>query len=288
MSHQQHNNWLLGGVAAAVLIILGGCAAPVPEPVQIQPGKKTVAESLSSLRVQLENAVPLKADGHCLLQYHDENGKQKREHFPVKMWMNPPVEIYMQGDVAFDPKGIVLGSNKDEFWLAVRLKEVSGYWHGRWAERDRPDRLLINPRLVLEALGTVAPEDQESWSLSEQDGFDVLTRQEGGVTAKKIYISTGDYLIRKIEYFGKDGKVVIIMELSKYRKISENFFVPGVVKIANGAQGSKEDSAQIIFGFVNPTKFTDKQQERLFVRPQPQGFKHVYKIIRGNVVEQPK
>jgi hypothetical protein len=287
VSHQSTNIRFLAGFAALVLI-LGGCAAPMQEPVQVQPAKQTVAESLSALR-QLEDAVPLKADGQCLLQYHDEKGKQKREHFPVKMWMNPPVEIYMQGDVAFDPKGIVLGSNKDEFWLAVRLKEVSGYWYGRWSERDCPDRLMINPRLVLEALGTVAPEGQESWSLSKEDKFDVLTRRDGDVATKKIYISTGDYLIRKIEYFGADGRTVIVMELSKYRKITENFFVPGVVKIANGAEGgNKGDSVQIIFGFMNPTKFTDKQRERLFVRPPAQGFKNVYKIIRGKVIEQPK
>jgi hypothetical protein len=288
VSHKQHNYWLLGVVTAAALIVLCGCAAPIQEPVQVQPAKKTVAESLSALR-QLENAVPLKADGQCLLQYHDEKGKQKREHFPVKMWMNPPVEIYMQGDVAFDPKGIVLGSNKDEFWLAVRLKEISGYWYGRWSERDFPDRLMINPRLVLEALGTVAPEDQESWSLSKEDEFDVLTRRDGGVATKKIYISIGDYLIRKIEYFSAGGRPVIVMELSKYRKVSENFFAPGVVKIANSAEGrNKGDSAQIIFGFINSMNFTDKQREKLFVRPPAKGFKNVYKIIRGKVIKQPK
>ena len=83
----------------------------------------------------------------------------------------PPVEIYMQGDVAFDPKGIVLGSNEEEFWLAVRLKEVSGYWWGRWSEESRPEKLMISPRLVLEALGVAAVGDDRELVVVEGRGL---------------------------------------------------------------------------------------------------------------------
>jgi hypothetical protein len=258
--------------------------------VRICPGKVSVGESLSLLKAQSENAVPLKADGQCLLQYYNEDKKLKKENFPVKLWVNPPVEIYMQGDVAFDPKGIILGSNKDEFWLAVRLKEISGYWWGRWSEKNYPEKLMISPRLVLEALEALVVEDEGSWSLSKEGGFDVLTKRENGTEVKKIYINTCDYLVRKIEYLGgDDGKVIIVMELDKYSEMSKNFFVPGVIKIVNRASGSnKEDSVQITLSSVKPANFTDKQRERLFIRPQAQGFKQIYEIIDGKIVEQPK
>ena len=118
MDYQKCNIRLFAGFVAAILIF-SGCAAQIQKPVRVCPGKESIAESLSSLRLRLENAVPLKANGQCLLQYYAEDRKPKKENFPVKLWVNPPVEIYMQGDVAFDPKGIVLGSNEDEFWLAV-------------------------------------------------------------------------------------------------------------------------------------------------------------------------
>lgn len=287
MSSQNNNILFFAGVAAG-LFILGGCVAQVREPARVSPGKKSVAESLSSLRLRLESAAPIKADGQCLLQYHDKKGELKREHFPVKLWMNPPVEIYMQGDVAFDPKGIVIGSNNEEFWLAVRLKEVSGYWWGQWSEKDYPGGLMISPRLVLEALGAVAAADEEVWSLSKEGEFDVLIKQEGGIETKKICISTSDYLIRKIEYFSRDGRAIVIMELSKYRKITENFFIPGIVKIANSADSDKGDSVKIILGFVKQMEFTDKQQRQLFSRPHPQGFRHIYKVVDGKIIEQPK
>ena len=287
MDYQKCDIRLFAGFTAAILI-LGGCAAQIQKPVRVCPGKESIAESLSSLRLQLENAVPLKANGQCLLQYYAEDKKPKKENFPVKLWVNPPVEIYMQGDVAFDPKGIVLGSNEDEFWLAVRLKEVSGYWRGRWSEESRPEKLMISPRLVLEALGIAAVGDIESWSLSNEGAFDVLTKQEGGAKTKKIYINTCDYLVRRIEYFSDDGKAGIVMELDKYKKVSGDFFVPSAIKIINRSGGNKENSVQITLSSVKPANFTDKQRRRLFIRPQAQGFKHVYKIVDSNIIEQPQ
>ncbi len=270
------------------MLVFGGCIGQPGKKGRICPGKETAAESLSSLKVQSENTVPLKADGQCLLQYYDGDGKLKKENFPVKLWINPPVEIHMQGNVAFDPKGLVLGSNKKEFWLAIRLKEVSGYWWGRWSKGNHPKELMISPSLVLEALGALVLDDEENWSLTNVRGFDVLTKREGGIEVKKIYISTCDYLAREIEYFGDGGRTAIVMELDKYKEISKNFFVPSIVKIVNRAGGNKGDSVQITLSSVKSANFTDKQREQLFVRPQEQGFKQVYEIIDGKVVEQPK
>jgi hypothetical protein len=287
VDYQKSDIRLFAGFTAAILI-LGGCAAQIQKPVRVCPGKESIAESLSSLRLQLENAVPLKANGQCLLQYYAEDRKAKKENFPVKLWVNPPVEIYMQGDVAFDPKGIVLGSNEDEFWLAVRLKEVSGYWWGRWSEESRPEKLMISPRLVLEALGIAAVGDIESWSLSNEGAFDVLTKQEGGIKTQKIYINNCDYLVRRIEYFGDDGRATVVTELDKYKKISKDFSVPSVIKIINRTDSNKEDSVQITLSSVKPANFTDKQRKHLFIRPEPQGFKHIYKIVDGSIIEQPQ
>jgi hypothetical protein len=286
VDYHKCNLRVFAGFTAAILIF-GGCATQMGKAVRVCPGKESVDESLSSLRMRLENTSPLKADGQCLLQYYAEDRKPKKENFPVKLWVNPPVEIYMQGDVAFDPKGIVLGSNEDEFWLAIKLKEVSSYWWGRWSEESYPEKLMISPRLVLEALGVVVVEGEENWSLSNEGAFDILTKQEGD-KIRKIYINNCDYLVRKIEYFNGDGQAAIVMELDKYKEISKNFFVPGVVKIVNRAGRNKGDSVQITLSSVKPMDFTDKQRGRLFVRPQPQGFRHIYKIVDGNVIEQSK
>jgi hypothetical protein len=147
---------------------------------------------------------------------------------------------------------------------------------------------MISPKLVIEALGAAAVGDEQEWSLSNEGAFDVLTKQEDAIETRKIYINNCDYLVRKIEYFGGDGRVAIIVELDKYKEISKNFFVPGVVRIGNLADGNKRSSVQITLSSVKSVNFTAKQRERLFVRPKPQGFKHIYKIVDGNIIEQPQ
>ncbi len=286
MDYQQKNRRLFLIIVAAILVF-AGCAPQIQKPVRICPGKGSVAEALSILRSSSKNTVPLKANGRCLLQYYAEGEKPKRENFPVKLWANPPIEIYLQGDVAFDPKGIVLGSNEDEFWLAVKLKEVSSYWWGQWSERSCPKKLMVNPRLLLEALGIAAVGDVESWSLSNEGAFDVLTRRGGGVETKKIYINNCDYLVRRVEYFGDDGQATIVTELDKYKELIKDFFVPTFIKIINCTDGNEEDSVQITLSSIKPTNFTDKQRRRLFTRPQPRSFKHIYKIVDGDIFEQP-
>jgi len=285
VDYQQDSPRLFAGFAA-VILILGGCAAQIQKPVRVCPGKKSAAESLSVLKSRSKNATPLKANGQCLLQYYAEDDKPKKENFPVKLWVNPPVEIYMQGDVAFDPRGIVLGSNEDEFWLAMKPKEISSYWWGRWPEESYPEKLMISPRLALEALGVAEVGDIESWSLSNEGAFDVLTEQEGSTKTRKIYINNCDYLVRRIEYFDDDGRAVIVMELDKYKKALNDFFVPTFIRIINYTDGNEENSARITLGSIKSTNFTDKQRRRLFARPQPRGFRHICRIVDGNIVEQ--
>jgi len=138
MSYQQGNYRLfLHFVTAIILhaVILGGCAPQIQKPVRLCPGAESAIDSLSLLRLRSENTVPLKANGQCLLQYYDEDKKYKEENFPVKLWVNPPAEIYMQGDVAFDAKGVVLGSNEDEFWLSMKPKASTYVW-GQWSDES--------------------------------------------------------------------------------------------------------------------------------------------------------
>ena len=286
MNYQQGNLRLYFHFAAAILI-LSGCAPQMQKPMRICPGAESAVEALSLLRSRLENTVPLKANGQCRLQYYAE-GKPHKENFPVKLWVNPPTQIYIQGDVAFDPEGIVVGSNEEEFWLSIKLKEVSSYWWGRWSEGDFSEKLMISPKLVLEALGIAEFGGGESWSLSNEGAFDVLTKRDSrGVVIKKVYIFNCDHLVSKIEYFGADGQVAAIMELGKYEEVSEWFSAPAVIKIVSHTAESAGDLVSITISLksIRPVEFTDKQRRHLFTRPEPRGFRHIYKIVGGNIIK---
>jgi len=284
----QHKHRLFIGFATALLILIG-CAPQIRKTIPLYPGKKSTAESLSVLSSRSKNTAPIRANGRCHLLYYAEE-KLNKENFPVKIWAAAPAEIYLQGDVAFDPQGLVLGSNEDEFWLAIKPKEISSYWWGRWSDECGLGKLIISPKTLLEAFGIAQIGGEQNWSLSNESAFDVLTkRNEQGIMVKKIYVlNSRDYPVRKIEYFDTNGQVAVVTELDKYKKVNNDFFVPTVIKITNCARNNKNDSIKITLGSVKSTNFTDKQRRRLFTRPQPQGFKHIYKIIDGDIIEQPQ
>jgi hypothetical protein len=188
--------------------------------------------------------------------------------------------------VAFDATGLMLGSNADEFWFWLKPKEVSTYWWGKWSQAGVWNRLALSPAMLLEAFGSVNVRDG-SWSLTRDGDFDVLVLhgEDGGVI-KQIYIETCNYVVAKIEQFDSSGKVVAGVEFADYKQIAEGFLVPATIKIMALANGGGEDSAGISLNSVQPTQLSDQQRNRLFVRPLPRGFSHVYEIIDGAAVEQ--
>jgi hypothetical protein len=115
------------------------------------------------------------------LEYYVEGKtKPQRENLSVKLRVNPPAEIYLQGDKPLVSKAIVVASNEREFWLAIRPK-ISLYCWGLWSEQDSGGGLVINPRTLLEALGIEQIDAGQDWSLSNEGAFDVLTKRERGV-----------------------------------------------------------------------------------------------------------
>jgi len=287
--NSQHYNLRLCFYFAASILIFAGCAPEIQRPVEVVPGKESVAEALSVLKARSKNAVPLLAKGRCVLKFYGEDKKERKESLPmVRVVVSPPVEIYLQGDATLVPKAIVLGSNEREFWLALKPKEISTYWWGQWAQLDSSQVIMISPRTVFEALGIMEINAEENWSLSNEGTFDVLTRQEQGVVIKRIYISSRDYLIKKIEYFDSNGQTVAYTELGDYKEVSDGFFVPALIKIIAYGQNNDEESLSIDLDLksIEPKTITEGMQNFYFNRPEPRGFKHVLVNERGKWIEQ--
>ncbi|MHC4543219.1 MAG: hypothetical protein ACYTDW_03895 [Planctomycetota bacterium] len=271
------------------IFFLGGCGPQRREPKPVLSIQESAAEALSVLRSRSQYTGPLKANGQCLWQYYSD-GKRRKENFWVRLWVNPPAEVYLQGDVGFNPRGIILGSNASEFWLLIK-PELSSYSWGKWSEQDSSSGLMVVPKTLNEALGIVEVVDEKSWSLSKEGGFDVLIRRndKGGI-AKKMYINRRDYLVRKIEYFDVNGNVLALAELDKYKDVTEDFFVPTVIKIMTYGEEGAENSDSITLNLksVKPDSFTEEQRKNIFNLPKRKGYKHFYRIIGGRMIEEPQ
>lgn len=261
-----------------------GCAAEFKKPLRICPGKATAADAVSELNSHVAEAVPFKANGQCQLRWWAQ-GREHYESFLVKLWVNPPREIYLQGDVGFNAKGLVLGCNADEFWLAIKPKEVSTFIWGRWSQKETSAQ-VIDPRLLLRAFGLSEIDKQAVWLLSNESGFDVLTKWQKDGGRLKVHIEACDYLVKRSEYFSYDGQKIIDVEMDKYKQVGEGFPVPTMIKTSARNNDGTKNTLQIILTAPTPTILTEKQCSLLFTLPESEGFEHVYEIVNGEMIKR--
>jgi hypothetical protein len=264
------------------VLFFAGCVA---QPMRHCPGKTTADEAIAILKSRREKITPIRATGQCLLRYYAD-GKFRKENFPVKLWVNPPGEIYLQGDIAFDATGLVFGSNADEFWFWLRPKEISSYWSGKWSQAGIWNGLAASPMVVLEAFGS-ADIRQGGWTLSRDGNFDLLVlHNDRAVIIQKIYIEPCDYVVKRIERFDESGEIYLKAEFADYENTAEGVLTPSRIKIVAVSENGNEDSAEISLSSIKTAELSVQQRQRLFVRPAPRGFNHIYLIVDGKALEQ--
>lgn len=274
-------------IVVVCAVLVGGCGPEAARRLEVCADAGSAAEVISSINKQQQNATAFRVNsGRCLWVQKQQGRTKSKESFNVKLWVNPPVEIYMQADIALNPKGLVLGANEAEYWLAIKPKEVSGYWWGRWGEDGGLGELRISPKILLEAFGMVEIAAEGQYILSSQGQFDVLTEPQAGGGVKKVYVSNCTERVRKIEYLDMDGQRIVAAEMDRYRQVTDNFAVPTKIKIVSGGGQRAEDRFTISIGAVRDTEFGAKLKDKLFSRPSTKGFEHIYRIIDGQAIEQ--
>ena len=270
-----------------VMLVIAGCTPQIHKPTKVCPGKASVDEALAALKAQSQNAVPLKAHGKSTLEFYVEGKKQpKKENLDVKLAVNPPDEIYLQGDKSIVAKAIMLGSDDEAFWLTARPKEISVHIWGKWAEQDSAGGLVINPRNLLEALGIGQIDTGADWSLSNEGAYDILTKNERGVITRKLHVYCCDYRVRTIEVFDSQGQPVAVAELDRYREITDGFFVPSLIRITSLPRDESEKPFTITVDLSSISQH-EKWPGLLFDRPSRiRGIKTVYRMVNGKLIEQ--
>jgi hypothetical protein len=268
-----------------IFAFFSGCGNNIQKPLPVCPGKSNAAEALAALTSQSENMVPLFTNkGSFSIEYYDKD-QMRKQHFSIRaLLIKPPSEIFMQASTGIVEKAMVLGSNETEFWLEVK-PELSSYWWGQWSQQNSDTGLLINPKTLLEALGISQIDTNANWSLSNENGNDVLTKTIQGIVTKKIYIYCCDYRIKKIEYYDNQGKPVALAKLGKYREVSPRFFIPFSIAINSMSKNIEETfNLEITLDSINPA--TEKQEKFSIVQPKVEKLDHIYQVINGQWFEQ--
>ncbi len=278
---------LVLGLAAAC----GGCLSQGwPAAAKVSPGKASVTEALDALKQQAAQAGPFKANGQCRMGYVAASGRTRQFNLPVSVWVNPPSEVYLQGQATPGPQGLVfMGTNAEEFWLGLR-PEVSTFWWGRWDKAAGTHDLPVNPRAVFEALGLAAvglqQEDPNRWSLSSARGQDVLTWTDpAGRPMKRLFVDRRDYRIARIEYLDEDGGVVVLVDLRNYEKAAGVTWVPSRISIVAYAKGRQGDWARLTLESFMAWTPRDEFRRKYLVRPEARGFETVIEVDGDKTVK---
>jgi hypothetical protein len=276
-----------------LLMLVVGCRTG-GERLKTCSGKASVEEALKTLAANASTAVPMRAKGEAMLTYHEPDKRvARRDNLLLEVRYDPPHQMYVAGSVSVKPRVVVLGSNGEQFWLALSIEEISDYYLGDWSEaRGAEGRMMgVSPQVVLEAFGILgdpnAWADSGSWTLSNKGPYDILTQQdETGRAFKRAFVYACDYRVYKIEYLDYRGKVVATAQLGLYEPVTEGFYVPTQIRIVSTAQDGRKDSMEIKLSGLKPYEFNDRQRLGLFKPPDADKYRNVYHYEAGEWVPQ--
>lgn len=276
-----------------LLILVAGCQTG-GERLKTCPGKATVREALQTLAANASAGAPMRARGEAMLTYH-EPGKRvaRRDNLLLEVRYDPPHQMYVAGSVSVKPRVVVMGSNREQFWLALSVEDISDYYLGDWSEvRGAEGRMMgVSPQVVLEAFGILgdpnAWADAGAWILSNKGPYDILTQQdETGRAFKRVFVYACDYRVYKIEYLDYRGKVVATAQLGLYEPVAEGFHVPTQIRIVSTAWDGRKDSMEIKLSGLRTTQFDQRQRLGLFKPPEADKYRNVYHYEAGEWVPQ--
>jgi hypothetical protein len=275
------------------ILAVGGCVTQPQKPkLQVCPGKATVAEALQTLTARAQSAVPVWARGQAVLTYHVPDRKKPERHsLNIILRYDPPARVYLQGSVTAIEKAVILGSNEEEFWLALKPKEISSFYIGRWQDVRDFEGLVMSPRVVLEAVGIVnlpgTEPDPARWKLENKGPYDILTqRDESGRPVRRLYVYACDYTVHKIEYFDRRGKVVAVAQLSDYQPVEKGFSVPTRINVVSTRPDGRKDSAVMDLSSVWTKPFTEKFRQQYFRPPDADKYEHIYLYEDGQWIPE--
>ncbi len=276
-----------------LLALLGGCVTqPQRQRLVVCPGKATAAEALQTLTARAQSAVPVWASGHAILAYYVPDRKKPERHsLNLLLRFDPPARVYLQGSVTAVERAVILGSNEEEFWLALKPKEISSFYLGRWQDVRDFEGLVMSPRVVLEAVGIVNVPGTEPnpalWKLENRGPYDILTqRDESGHPVRRLHVYACDYTVREIEYFDRRGKVVAVAQLDGYKPVEKTLFsVPTQISVVSTRPDGRKDSVVMDFESPKTKPFAEKQQ-KIFRPPDADKYEHVYQYENGQWVPE--
>ena len=261
----------------ATLSLIAGCPQPLDETIIDTPdcpGKANIADAVRVLSLQRQNIRPFKSRADCTVYFRDAEGRLKPESVDATIRFVPPSNVYFKGDKFGE---IRLGTNDTEFWLRIK-PDMDMYWYGaKSLAAGCVADLPVNPDAVAEGFGMV--DVTTDWTLFYRDGYDLLDYTENGKKKKRVYVNACTYLISRIEYFDDEEALKASADLSQYTTGENGIVVPSNIYVVNyDEMGLESQSIEIELKHLSPFTPTEKQRQKMFARPERDGYKYMKEL----------
>jgi hypothetical protein len=268
-------------VLLVMVIFLTGCAAPHKRESSCL-GSRELTEAVEKWNHNCGSDLSLKIYGKCRVKFKAD-GKNHDEKFSIKIWSHQPDKFYLQGDIFFNPKGIVFGSNEDLFWFYIK-PEINSYVIGGLPVKPSRDLPALQITALADCLYLNEISDFSKWRLQKNKEFDILVkRNRKNQVRKKIYVNRCDYLPEEIQYYDGFGNVNLTVKTIRYEKLESGEFLPSEIIIRY--EDEKDSFVKLDFKKIMKQQFSTRQKQVLFNPPKTAGFENVYRYIDNELIK---
>jgi hypothetical protein len=255
----------------------------------VAPGLRTTEAILEELQFnQSRLEAPLYAPlVSVTASLRDMDGSRRDFDLRGILVAQAPRSMYLKLDHPLEPGQLLLGSNDDEYWLAIRRGHETMWW-GRYRNLGRPEvePLLVEPPRVADALGVRSIRQDGLLGPIRlcEERFDRLIYQrkgpDGRLSADREYLVDrySPFRVRRINYFDALGRVEMFTLLDQYRPVEGAGTV--LARRIEIRWPARESWMRLELEGV---KIPERVHPRAFVRPEqpPEGIRQVIQVDRA-------
>lgn len=263
-------------IGFSLLMLLAGCSVTPRRPFSC-PSGENIHKVINEWNKNSSSRVSLRAYGRCHIDFETEE-ESYDENFSIKLWATQPDNIYIQGDIFFNPKGIIFGTDSKRFWFAIK-PEVDTFVSGTFPVIPSSSLPALQMTTLADCLFINKIRETESWVLEKNEKYDILCKlDDNNKPLKKIYINRCDHLPGKIKYYKASGKAAIIVKISHYKQLQTGGYFPGKISIEYLGMDNNKNLIELKFKTIKKDEFTEAQKMVLFNPPDASGFENVYRL----------
>lgn len=216
-----------------IIFSFSGCAT----------GRKTkeykryrVSELVEAIKQNTEKLVSIRCKGGSLaVRLPEEEGAKRIDFDGLVVLYQPPYNFYLSANAFGEPR-LIIGSNKNFFWIEVLTDPSRLYW-GSWRESaSSADNLAA---AFLESLGYIQPVSPYYIGPFLQIREDCNVLMYGKLSdrgewyfAKELQLTRSEpILVNKIIYFEPDGMPSVIIRLRDHLRLESGAYIAKRVEI---------------------------------------------------------